>query len=235
MDKFDRDWILRAQSGEDMGAHRQSIYDAVYDHESCGNWDVSMALRAIIPSENVKEHAPLSAGARVDHGVEVETTEEHENRAADRGCCVSSCSPSDYQDKAAQNDSFNRGPSLEVSIDKSGGSVSATGATIASSRVIGILDGPSGGVAGSRAVNPRSVVTVNLMVGEHPSLGIGGDTDIPVGVGIATDALHVGINLGDDFGVGHRIDLVLRFLANVKGHAPAPVERTPQHAEGGDK
>jgi hypothetical protein len=23
---------------------------------------------------NVKEHAPLSAGARVDHGVEVETT-----------------------------------------------------------------------------------------------------------------------------------------------------------------
>lgn len=37
----------------------------------------------------VKEHAPLSAGARVDHGVEVETTEEHVNRAADRGGCVS--------------------------------------------------------------------------------------------------------------------------------------------------
>ena len=42
---------------------------------------------------NVKEHAPLSAGARVDHGVDVETTEDHVNRAADRGCCVSSCSP----------------------------------------------------------------------------------------------------------------------------------------------
>lgn len=41
---------------------------------------------------NVKEHAPLSAGAGVDHGVGVETTGEHENRAADRGCCVSSCS-----------------------------------------------------------------------------------------------------------------------------------------------
>jgi hypothetical protein len=41
---------------------------------------------------NVKEHAPLSARARVDHGVKVETTEDHVNRAADRGCCVSSCS-----------------------------------------------------------------------------------------------------------------------------------------------
>ncbi len=41
---------------------------------------------------NVKEHATLSAGASVDNGVEVETTEDHVNRAADRGCCVSSCS-----------------------------------------------------------------------------------------------------------------------------------------------
>ena len=40
---------------------------------------------------NVKEHATLSAGARVDHGVEFETTGEHVNRAADRGCCVSTC------------------------------------------------------------------------------------------------------------------------------------------------
>jgi hypothetical protein len=36
--------------------------------------------------ENVKEHAPLSARAHVDHGVEVKTREDHENRAADRGC-----------------------------------------------------------------------------------------------------------------------------------------------------
>jgi hypothetical protein len=35
---------------------------------------------------NVKEHATLSAAAHVDHGVEVKTTEDHENRAADRGC-----------------------------------------------------------------------------------------------------------------------------------------------------
>jgi len=33
----------------------------------------------------------MEARARVDHGVDVETTEEHVNRAADRGCCVSSC------------------------------------------------------------------------------------------------------------------------------------------------
>jgi len=36
--------------------------------------------------ENVKEHAPLSAGARVERGLEVDTTEDHVNRAADRGC-----------------------------------------------------------------------------------------------------------------------------------------------------
>ena len=36
--------------------------------------------------ENVKEHATLSAGASVDHGVEVECRKGHENRAADRGC-----------------------------------------------------------------------------------------------------------------------------------------------------
>lgn len=41
---------------------------------------------------NVKEHATLSARARVDHGVDVENTEDHVNRAADRGCCVSTCS-----------------------------------------------------------------------------------------------------------------------------------------------
>ena len=40
---------------------------------------------------NVIEHATLSAGARVNHGVKVETTEEHVNRAADRGSCVSTC------------------------------------------------------------------------------------------------------------------------------------------------
>ena len=45
---------------------------------------------------NVKEHATLSAGASVDHGVEVGVTGEHVNRAADRGCRVSTCSASDF-------------------------------------------------------------------------------------------------------------------------------------------
>jgi hypothetical protein len=40
----------------------------------------------------VKEHAPLSVRASVDHGGDVETTLVHENRSADRGCCVSTCS-----------------------------------------------------------------------------------------------------------------------------------------------
>jgi hypothetical protein len=43
-------------------------------------------LCANISSANVKEHATLSARARVDHGVEVENRERHVNRAADRGC-----------------------------------------------------------------------------------------------------------------------------------------------------
>ena len=43
-------------------------------------------------SANVKEHATLSAGAGVDHGVDDGITKDHVNRAADRGCCVSTCS-----------------------------------------------------------------------------------------------------------------------------------------------
>jgi hypothetical protein len=45
-----------------------------------------VAVREIISLPNVKEHATLSAGASVDHRVEVKTTKDHENRAADRGC-----------------------------------------------------------------------------------------------------------------------------------------------------
>jgi hypothetical protein len=40
---------------------------------------------------NVKEHAPLSARAGVDRADGVVTTDKHVNKAADRGCCVSSC------------------------------------------------------------------------------------------------------------------------------------------------
>ena len=48
---------------------------------------VHSALLLEDPEEmaNAKEHATLSAGASVDHGVEVETTGQHVNRAADRG------------------------------------------------------------------------------------------------------------------------------------------------------
>ena len=41
---------------------------------------------------NVKEHATLSAGASVDHRMEVVITGYHRNRAAGSGCCVSACS-----------------------------------------------------------------------------------------------------------------------------------------------
>jgi hypothetical protein len=53
--------------------------------KSCCSKNGSISL------SNVKEHAPLSARASVDHGVEGETTGDHVNRAADRGCCVSPC------------------------------------------------------------------------------------------------------------------------------------------------
>jgi hypothetical protein len=56
------------------------------------DWALEIADSCGAGCPNVKEHAPLSAGASVKCGVDVETTEEHENRAADRGCCVSTCS-----------------------------------------------------------------------------------------------------------------------------------------------
>ena len=45
-----------------------------------------VALFSFILLANVKEHAPLSARASVDHRVKVEARDEHVNRAADRGC-----------------------------------------------------------------------------------------------------------------------------------------------------
>jgi hypothetical protein len=115
-------------------------------------------------------------------------------------------------------------PRLEISIDKSGGSVSSSGATITSSRVVGCLDGASGGIAGSRTVNPRSYVAVNAVVGKQSGLGVGSDSDIPVGVGVAGEPLHVSINLGDDLGVSHTVDVELNlFFANVRDHRWLPV------------
>ena len=43
---------------------------------------------------NAQERATLSAGASVDHGLKGGITVEHVNRAADRGCCGSTCSTS---------------------------------------------------------------------------------------------------------------------------------------------
>jgi hypothetical protein len=57
----------------------------------------------ILSLPNVKEHATLSAGARFDHGVKVETTGDHVNRAADSGCCVSACCASSFGGKIAEN------------------------------------------------------------------------------------------------------------------------------------
>ena len=61
------------------------------------NGKLMVAVCAEILEQNVKEHATLSAGASVERGVEVKTTEEHENMAADGGCCASSCSPSCFR------------------------------------------------------------------------------------------------------------------------------------------
>lgn len=64
---------------------------------------------------NVKEHATLSAGASVDHGVEVESTGEHVNRAADRGCVSRLVRCSSSSDEAICG-----GHSEEVADDGSG-------------------------------------------------------------------------------------------------------------------
>ena len=115
------------------------------------------------------------------------------------------------------NDSVLRGPRFKVSIDKRGGSVAAAGATITSCRVVGIFDGPSGGIAGSLSVNPRSFVAINAVVGEDAHLRVSGDADIPTGVRVTLDPLHVSINLSDDFGVGHVVDLVLEISSTNSG------------------
>jgi len=72
---------------------RIGILNRVAKKTSAENMTV---IRSHDISCNVKEHATLSAGAGVDHGVEVETTGGHVNRADDRGCCVSTCWDSYY-------------------------------------------------------------------------------------------------------------------------------------------
>ncbi len=52
LDRFDKDWVFRYYRGEDMLPHRQSMLHAIYDHESCGNWDTAFILRSILPPES---------------------------------------------------------------------------------------------------------------------------------------------------------------------------------------
>jgi hypothetical protein len=60
--------------------------------ESIVSSDLSTIEISSYFSPNVKEHATPGARANVDHGVRVGNTDEHVNRAPDRGCCVSTCS-----------------------------------------------------------------------------------------------------------------------------------------------
>ena len=65
--------------------------DPIHHDNECGQKQQGYrkngaGCRHSIFSPNVKEHATLSAGASVDHGVDVEVTKRHLNRAADRGC-----------------------------------------------------------------------------------------------------------------------------------------------------
>jgi hypothetical protein len=56
------------------------------------NAETAAILDSTEATATFKEDAPLSARASIDHGGKAKTTEDHVNRAADRGCCVSSCS-----------------------------------------------------------------------------------------------------------------------------------------------
>jgi hypothetical protein len=56
------------------------------------NAETAAILGSTEATATVKEDAPLSARASIDHGGKAKTTEDHVNRAADRGCCVSTCS-----------------------------------------------------------------------------------------------------------------------------------------------
>ena len=70
------------------GANMPSRRNRVALSRFCSRQDSVECARV---AERQRARNPISE-ARVDHGVGVETTENHVNRAADRGCCVSACS-----------------------------------------------------------------------------------------------------------------------------------------------
>jgi hypothetical protein len=80
---------------------QESKYYTGMDKDDFDDWAKSRAKLAVekwdaILEANAKEHATLSAGASVERGVGVEATQEHENRAADRGCVSRLVVPSSF-------------------------------------------------------------------------------------------------------------------------------------------
>ena len=47
MDKFDRDFYRRSLAGKLLEIEKEGVVGAIYDHETCGNWDVAQVLRAL--------------------------------------------------------------------------------------------------------------------------------------------------------------------------------------------
>ena len=86
--------LIADANGLRSGRHRPWIrrISALAGAESEANCENYVSKASHSFGITSKSTQPLSAGASVDHGVKVGITEEHVNRAADRGCCVSTCS-----------------------------------------------------------------------------------------------------------------------------------------------
>ena len=75
-----------------MAGHQDSVASAfvLIHHTDMDSYHADVV--AEILQANVRAHAPLPAGAHVDHGVRVVITGDHRNRAAGSGCHVAACS-----------------------------------------------------------------------------------------------------------------------------------------------
>lgn len=113
-------------------------------------------------------------------------------------------------------------PRLQIGIDKNGSSVTTSGATVKSCRMISGLNLPRGGIAGSLSKNPNPILLVNAMIDEKTVSGCGGNSDIPIGVGSSGKLLHVSVNLGDDLVVGHGVDVELDIWIANHQHEQSP-------------
>ena len=45
LDKFEKEWVEKSNNGTLSESERATINEAIYDHESVGNWIVSEILR----------------------------------------------------------------------------------------------------------------------------------------------------------------------------------------------